>query len=592
MAAKRGPGKIVHDPQLAKRLAAVLVADVAGYARLMESDEAATYAAWRSARAEAIEPAVSRHGGRIVKFTGDGFLAEFQTAESALASAIDLQTGWTGREPLKLRIGIHLGDVVLEQDDIYGDGVNIAARLEALAEPGGICISGTVHDLVRRKAGVAFTDGGDAQLRHIDQPVRIWRAGAAHFAAGLPAPAPSDVESRRPGIAVLPFANMSGETEQEYFADGLTEDLITELSRTGSLFVIARNSTFVYKGRAVSIPDIVRDLRVRYVLEGSVRKAGSRVRVTAQLIDGGSGGHLWAERYDRDLTDIFAVQDEITASITQALAVNLSLETNRVSGVGTTNIEAYDLFLRGRDLAWQLTRSESEEAVVLVERAIAIDPGYARAYALLGHIKLTSWLNRWGSDPAESEREALELGQKAIGLNAFDPVGYWVVASVHLWRKQFEVALALTERAHALDPGFVPVFATMGGALLGLGRAQEALDAFETMQRSDPHAPPIVLHFRARALFLLDRIEEAAALLEERIARNPETDVSRALLASVYGHLGRFDEAKAAWDGLFKTNPDYSLEQRKSMLSAQEYEKLVAGISRAGLVEPRAGAID
>jgi adenylate cyclase len=578
----------VHDPQLAKRLAAVLVADVAGYARLMESDEAATYSAWRSARAEAIEPTVARHGGRIVKFTGDGFLAEFPTAESALASAVDVQTGWTGRDPLKLRIGIHLGDVVLEEDDIYGDGVNIAARLETLAEPGGICISGTVHDLVRRKSGVAFSDGGDAQLRHIDQPVRIWRVNAAQFAAaGAIASAPSGELARRPGIAVLPFANMSGDTEQEYFADGLTEDLITELSRTGALFVIARNSTFVYKGRAVSIPDIARELRVRYVLEGSVRKAGSRVRVTAQLIDGGSGGHLWAERYDRDLTDIFAVQDEITASITQALAVSLSFETGRTSAAGTANIEAYDLFLKGRDLAWQVTRSGNEKALVLVERAIALDPGYAQAYALLGHIQLTTWLNRWGSDPAANERRALELGQKAIGLSALDPFGYWVVASVHLWRKQFEVALALTERGHALDPGFAPILVSMGGALLGLGRAQEALDTFENMNRTDPHAPPIVLHFRARALFLLDRLDEAAALLKERIARNPETDVSRALLASVYGHLGRFDEAKMAWAELFTANPDYSLEQRKGMLSDQEYEKLAAGISRAGLVQPR-----
>jgi TolB-like protein/class 3 adenylate cyclase len=584
----------VYDPQLAKRLAAVLVADVAGYARLMENDEAATYAAWRSARAEAIEPAVARHGGRIVKFTGDGFLAEFPTAESALASAVDVQKGWTGRDPLKLRIGIHLGDVVLEDDDIYGDGVNIAARLETLAEPGGICISGTVHDLVRRKAGVAFSDGGDAQLRHIDQPVRIWRAGAAQFAVtNSPASAPSDATTRRPGIAVLPFANMSGDLEQEYFADGLTEDLITELSRTGALFVIARNSTFVYKGRAVSIPDIARELRVRYVLEGSVRKAGGRVRVTAQLIDGGSGGHLWAERYDRDLTDIFAVQDEITSSITRALALNLSAHAeDRIAGTGTSNVEAYDLFLKARDLAWRLTRASNREGMALVERAIALDPGFARGYALLGHIHLTTWLNRWAPDAAEHERQALESGQTAVSLNAFDPFGYWVVASVHLWRKQFEVALTMTQRALALDPGFTPVYSTMGGALLGLGRAAEALEAFEVMHRADPHAPPIVMHFRARALFLLDRLDEAAALLEDRIARDPDTDVSRALLASIYGHLGRADDAGMVWAGLFETNPDYSLQLRKNMLSDREYEKLAEGISKAGLVEPRHGSID
>ena len=571
-----------------QRLAAILFADIAGYAELMNRDEAGTYAAWRDARIAVVEPVVAQHQGRIVKFTGDGVLAEFPSAESALASSIKLQEGFAGRDPLRLRIGVHLGDVYVEGGDLYGDGVNIAARLEGLAEPGGICISGTVHDLVRKKMAIAFEDGGRQMLRHIDGPVQVWRIAPIGAAAVGNAPV-SEAIPRGPGIVVLPFANMSGDDDQEYFADGLTEDLITELSRTGALFVIARNSSFVYKGRAVSATAVARELGVRYLLEGSVRRAAQRIRVTAQLIDGDNGGHLWAERYDRNVSDVFSVQDEITESIVAALAVNLPRPSeHRALEKGTRNVEAYDLFLKGRELAWQLTKSCNERAKPLLEGAIALDPGFARAHGVLAHVHLASWLNRWSADPDGDERRGLAEAQKAIRLNAFDPYGYWVTASWHLWRREFEVALTMVKRALTIDSTFYTAHSTLGGALLGLNRPEEALQVFETAARVDPLSPTILLHYRARALFLLGRYAEAAELLKERIARSPETDVSRALLASAYGHLGRFGEAKEAWEGLFGVNPSYSLAARRNMLADHEYERLSAGLQRAGLVQPDA----
>src|SRR5271166_6228823 len=304
------------DHAIEHRLAAILVADVAGYTRLMEADEAGVYARWRETRDEIIEPTITARRGRVVKFTGDGVLAEYPTAQSAVACALEIQELLRRPNALQMRIGLHLGDIYLENGDVYGDGVNVASRLQELAEVGGICMSSAVHDLVRKSVQGAFEDGGERRLKHIAEPVRIWRVS--------PAPPPTaavvkaaEAASQRPGIAVLPFTNMSGDVEQEYSADGLVEDLITELARTGALHVIARNSTFVFKGRSVAIADVARELRVRYVLEGSVRKAG--IRVTAQLIDAAGGGHLWAERFDRALDDIFAVQDEITRSIIGAL---------------------------------------------------------------------------------------------------------------------------------------------------------------------------------------------------------------------------------------------------------------------------------
>ena len=582
-------------PSATRRLAALLFADIAAYTRLMQADEAGTYATWKRARAEAVEPTVAQHGGRIVKFTGDGFLAEFPAAETALAAAIGLQTGFAPYAPLRLRIGVHLGDVYSEGDDLYGDDVNIAARLESLAEAGGICLSGTVHDLLHRKIAIRFEDGGRERLKNVAEPLQVWRIAPAALAGEAPQPAAAsstaaDGAAPRASIAVLPFANMSGDPEQAYFADGLSEDIITELSRTGALLVIARNSTFAYKGRAVNVTEIARDLRVRFVLEGSVRKAGPRVRVTAQLIDASTGGHVWAERYDRDIGDIFAVQDELTRSIVAALALNLSPEFDRrIGAIGTGNIEAYDLFLKGRELAWRMTKPANRQARELLERAIALDPGFAAAHAVLSHVHLLEAMNGWGGDPAADGQRALELAEAAVRLNPFSPNGYWTVGSAHLGRHDFSTALAMSQRALSLDPSFAAAYSSLAAALLGLDRPQEALAPLDAIDRVDPHAPSIVLHYRARMLFMLDRYDQAIDVLRRRIAASPDTDLSRVLLASILGHLGRREEAAAVWAEVQRVNPGYVPDRRRSIASDREFEKLCAGLAKAGVALPSQG---
>ena len=492
-----------------RRLVAILAADVEGYSRLMGLDEARTMRSLTERRARACD-LIADHQGRVVNTAGDSILAEFGSAVDAVECAVAIQRTIAEAnqeiEPARqmwLRIGIHIGDVLLKGNELFGDGVNTAARLQAMAEAGGICISRAVHDQVRNKLALAFTDLGPQAMKNIADPVQVWR-----IEPGGPTPGASSIARstqavlRRPAIAVLPFTNMSDDREQEFFADGLAEDLITELSRTGALLVIARNSTFSYKGRAENVCRIARELGAQYVLEGSVRKAGLRIRVTAQLIDGATSVHLWAERYDRDLTDVFAVQDEITSSIVKALALNLSPDFDkRMVGMGTSSVEAYGLLLKGRELNWQLTKSSNIEAKALLERAIALDPGFARAYGTLAQVLILFGHNGWSDDPAADERRTLELGETAIRLNAFDPQGYWVLAAVFVRNREYERALTLLQRALALDPSFHLAYVTLASALVGLGHYEEALRVLDTSARIDPHGPGLLLHHRARALF-------------------------------------------------------------------------------------------
>jgi len=604
------------DPITQRRLAAILFADIAGYTSLMEADEAGTYAAWRSARGEAVQPIVEQFHGRVVKFTGDGFLADFPAAEAAVSAALRLQEAFVSRAPLRLRIGIHLGDVYSEGGDVYGDGVNIAARLEGVAAPGSVCISGTVHDLVRKRVAAEFVDGGRVTLKHVAEPLQVWHvrprpapATASPVAAGASAgraaeagPDAPDLASpgvsaealrlvgmmeeafRRPRLAVLPFQNMSPDGSQDYFADGLAEDLITELSRTGALFVMARNSTFVFKGREVDVPKVAAELGVGFVLEGSVRKSGSRVRVTAQLIEAATGGHLWAERFDRELVDVFDVQDEITRSIVRSLSLTLSPHADRNIGRRSTHsVEAYDLFLRGRELLFESDRPSNEKARPLLEKAIAIDPGFASAHAGLAEIHMIYWLNQWSDDPVRECERALEYAEAAVRLNPRDPYGHWSLAGILIWRREFERSLALSYRALEFDPAILMGYNTAGSAMLGLGRAADALAIFECMSRVGWKAPSVHLHFIARALFLLGRYEEVATTLRQRIAMSPETDVSRALLAATYGHLGKAEQARAVWAELFQVNPAYSLEFRRQILSDAEFARMLEGLRKAGI---------
>lgn len=580
----------MNEPRTVRRLAAILAADVAGYSRMMGVDEEGTLALLTSDKAAVVDAAVLRHDGRIIKTTGDGFLIEFASAVAAIECALAIQrdmaernTARTPERRIDIRIGVNLGDVIVQGDDLFGDGVNVAARLEALADPGGICASEKVVAEVRGRIAAEYLDMGVRNLKNISTPVRVFRISGSGSAIRRE---PDRAATQgKPSIAVLPFENMSGDSEQTFFSDGITEDIITDLSKISGLLVIARNSSFAYKGKAVNIAEICRDLGVRHVLEGSVRKAGNRVRVTAQLIDGATGGHVWAERYDRDLTDIFSVQDDITRRIVEALAVELGRsEGGRAGPRMAANPEAYEYYLRGRERNWPATKESVAEAKRLLQRATEIDPSFAPSYAVLAHAHQLDYLNRWTADPARSLAIAHEFALKAVALDDADPSGHMALAITYSHRKEFDAALKETERTLALDPNFAPGHMNLGFSLLWRDRPAEALEAFATAMRLDPHNPDMILHFIARAQFMLGRFEEAIGSLERRIARNAATDVSRVLLAACHGQLGNMDEARAAWAEALRVNPEYALEHRRDLLSPREFGRMLDGLRNAGIV--------
>ena len=514
-----------------RRLAAILSADVEGYSRLMGDDEVATVRAITEYRA-VIASAVAGHGGRVVDAPGDNVLAEFASVVGAVQCAVDVQRELQSRNAelppsrqMRFRIGINLGDVIVEGDRLYGDGVNIAARLEGLAEGGGICISGTAYDQIEGKLPFRCEFIGEHTVKNIARPVRVYRLhlepggvsrsptragrvrrrlakgvvaavavllllGAAGWAgwrwltpesAGLPL-------SDRPSVAVLPFANLSQDSAQEYFSDGVTEDLITGLSKVSGLFVIARNSVFTYKGRAVKIRDVGRDLGVRYVLEGGVQRSGSRVRITAQLVDATTGYHIWAERYDREVRDIFALQDEVTQQIVRAMAVKLTeAEKVRLGRAPTEVLEAYDLVLRGTVERHRTTREGNAEARRLFVKALDLDPNYASAYLGLAWTHLQSWQLLWSTDRESLER-ARELGEKAIALNDTLVGAYHVLSQVELWMKEHDRAIALAERAVALAPNDADGYETLAEILGWSGRPEESIGS-ATRCASTPTIP-------------------------------------------------------------------------------------------------------
>jgi len=576
-----------------RRLSAIFAADVVGYSRLVGADEEGTLARLQAHWRELIEPKIAEHQGRVVKTTGDGVLAEFASPVKAVRCAIDVQHGMSDRnasvphgQRIEFRIGINLGDVIVEDGDIFGDGVNVAARLESIAEPGAVYISRTVRDVVGSTPEIVLEDLGERELKNIAKPVQVFRIAAPTQVAGAP-PSAAPAVPHRPSIAVLPFTNMSGDAEQEYFSDGITEDLITDLSKISALFVIARNSSFAYKGRSVKVQEIGRDLGVRFVLEGSIRKAGNRVRITAQLINADSGGHVWAERFDRDLTDIFATQDEVVEKIVCALAVKLTQnETQRLRRHATTNVEAYEIWLRARELLGGSTRDSVLQAKAMYRRAIEIDPNFAAPHAGLALAALAEYVSDWAPDPAQALDETERWARRAVELNDQEPVSHMALGSALLWRRDHVGALAEFRLMIALDPNFAQGHSATGVALMYAGRAAEALEAFALAMRLDPHYSGIVLHFLAQAHFSLGHYEPAAQRLRERIARTPGTDSSRMLLASCYGHLGRMEEARRAWAEMLKINPDFSLEQRARVLPYKDpgdFQRIADGLAKAGL---------
>ena len=586
------------DIRTNRKLAAILAADVVGYSRLMGADEVGTLAALKRHRETIFDPAVAAHNGRIVKLIGDGTIVEFGSVVDAVNCALSVQRSGvalpdaTARQPtIVLRIGINLGDVIVENDDIYGDGVNIAARLEPLAAPGGICVSSIVNESVGNRIDARFQDGGEISVKNIDRPIRVWKW---HPSTTTPTAARSDTAKPQPNvatasIAVLPFTNMSGDPEQEYFSDGISEDIITDLSKIAGLTVIARNSSFTFKGRLVDVRAVGRDLGVRSVLEGSIRRAGNRVRITAQLVDAATGAHLWADRYDRDLTDIFEVQDDVTRRIVDALKVTLSpAEKARLTDTETTNMEAYNCSLRGREFLLGSTKNRDtfEQSKASFMRAIELDPNYAQAYAGLGFAYTLDYQNRWSNDPDGSLPLAKHYAEQAIEKNPKEPAARVVAAMVASRERDLDRATSEAQMALSLNPNYALAYNVLGGIRSYSGQPLEAIPLLERAMRLDPAHSEQYLHFLGMAYLLAGKYETAVTLFRERIVLVPRTDFSRAPLASALGHLGEVDEARRIWRELMEINPKYSFSEHFGRLPFQRQEdvqRIVDGLAKAGL---------
>lgn len=579
-----------------RRLAAVLAADMVGFSRLMEVDEAGTLARLKTHRVELIDPAISKNRGVIIKTTGDGMLAEFHSVVDAVLCAAEVQRRMARRNAdvppprwIQFRIGINLGDVIVDQNDIFGDGVNVAARLEALAEPGGICVSGAVRDQVGdRLDGVQFDDLGEQNVKNIARPIRVFRIRLAEGPASLPdamkAAATSPIASKKPSIAVLPFANMSGDPEQEFFADGLTEDIITELSRFHDLLVISRNSTFVYKGKAVKVQDIGREFGVDYVIEGSVRKAGGRVRVTVQLIDAETDRHIWAERYDRELQDIFAIQDEMTRAIVATLPGRVEAAAHdRTKRKPTENMRAYECVLAAKLLHHRSTREDNTQAQILLNRALAMDPNYAHAHAWKACVLGQCWIYGWCADrDATFEQVASEL-EIALALDDNDADVHRILAALNLTRHDFEKATYHQERALALNPNYDLIVVQQGELLTWLGLPEEGIDWIRKAMRLNPHHPERFWSHLGRAYYCAERYADAVEAFS-RITRPDYTH--HAFLAATFAQMGNAVAAGAHAAEVLKREPGFSVAaylatlHYKREIDRQRHE---AGLLRAGL---------
>jgi adenylate cyclase len=540
-----------------RRLAAILAADVAGYSRLMEADEEGTLAALRAIRHELGDPKIGEHRGRIVKTTGDGLLVGFASVVDAVRCAVEVQREMIAHNAaipaerrIEFRMGINVGDIIIIEDgDIFGDGVNIAARLEALAEPGGICLSAAAHEQVRDRLDLAFDDLGEQQVKNITRPVRTYSVtlGASSRAAlpvGSALPLPD-----KPALAVLAFENMSGDPEQEYFADGMVEEIITALSRIRWLFVIARNSSFTYKGQSVDVKQIGRELGVRYVLEGSVRKAGGRVRITAQLIDAETGAHLWAERFDGSLEDVFDLQDQIAVSVAGVIEPALqAAETARSARRPTTDLTAYDLYLRAYEMALS-SSAQIPDAVCLLEQAIARDPGYgpALAWAAYCHMRLVS--DGRSDDPGTHRRKCMDYARRALKARGDDPTVLANAAfALGILGENIGAMMAQVDRALALNPSFARGWHLSGTLRVCAGQLDPGIEHLETALRLSPHSrvgAPSLAIIGAAHLFAR-RFDQAEAKLLLAIQQDPYFTYSYAYLAACYAHMGRLAEAREA----------------------------------------------
>jgi len=617
-----------------RRLAAIVSADVAGYSRLMGRDESGTLAALKALRQEVVDPAIASHGGRIVKTTGDGLLLEFPSVVNAVRCAVEVQTAMAAKvadvpedRRIAFRVGINIGDIIIDGDDIFGDGVNVAARLQEIAAPGGICISSRVYDDVRDRIGEAFSEGREQTLKNIARPLRVhdWqpadgktpivrplvlaKRGSRPLLAALAVllvlgavglwaasrltvvdapnaafnPAPS--ASTRTSIAVLPFVNQSGDAAQDYFGDGLTEDLIGALGRFPELAVVARNASFSYKGKTAGPADIGRELNVRYLVEGSVRRSASRVRVSAQLSDAATGKLLWSQQYDEEFRDLFSLQDSVTRQVAGTLAVNLvRIEQQRASTKPTGNLDAYDLVLRGREKFRLATRSGNRQARQLFEQAIQLDSRYADAYAALGRAFAEMATVGWTEDIDETTDKAAEFAHKAVTLEANNLDAISLLAWVHTVRGQYDLALADSDRALTINPSHADSMFERAAVLTWIGRIEDAVTASDTALRFDPNPKPGQLFSIAMAYYEARRHAEAVQLLERNLQRYPTYSFSYAVLAASYGQMGRMPEAAQALAQLRRFNPFFAAAAAGTRFQNQEHRAyFIEGLRKAGL---------
>ena len=588
-----GPGfwPALDKPRVQRRLAAILAADVVGYSALMEHEEEATYAEFERLKRELIEPSLSRHEGRLIKTTGDGALVEFASPLDAVRCAVEIQDHLaSGSSPFRLRVGLNLGDVIVGQDgDLYGEGTNIAVRLEGIADPGGILISEKVYSEVEGKLEVGFEDRGEHQLKNISKPVRTFAVSAGAHSAQTERLGAVPLLPDKPSIAVLPFENLSGDPEQEYFADGMVEEIITALSRFKWLFVIARNSSFTFKGRAVDIKEVGRRLGVRYVLEGSVRKAAGKVRISGQLIDAITGAHIWADRFERDLTDIFALQDEVTIAVVSAIQPKLlQTEIGLATRRRPENLTAYDFFLRAMQQYYPMTRENLAEAIRLAHRALELDPRFGFVAALASGCHSLNVTLGYANDLQFHRKEAIRLLRLALSVDDGDPDTLaWAGATSAVMVGDCEGSIEMADRAVALNQNSFRAWSCRGQVYRIAELPEEAVRSFEHAIRMSPVDPRLHLTFAGMgtAFIELRRFNEAIVAGKKALRQNPSFSAAYRCLASAFAHLGRDAEAREAAARLLEVDRAFTISEWTARGGQSNSKLLIEGLRKAGLPE-------